>query len=52
MADAPEKIWLRWEPGKAITQGPLTKHPDYTGYTRPRTDEGHGRCLTRCRERT
>lgn len=34
MTDAPEKIWLKWEPGKAVTQGPLTEHPDYTAYTR------------------
>jgi hypothetical protein len=32
--DAPERIWLNWTPGAAVTSGPLTQHPDYTGYVR------------------
>jgi hypothetical protein len=31
---APERIWLRWEPGAAVTNGPLTTHPDYSEYIR------------------
>jgi hypothetical protein len=31
---APERIWLRWEPGKAVTNGPLTQNPDYTSWVR------------------
>ena len=32
--DAPERIALRWEPGAAVTNGPLMTHPDYTRYVR------------------
>ena len=32
--DAPERIWLRWDPGAAVTQGPLTTHPEYTEWVR------------------
>jgi hypothetical protein len=31
---APERIWLRWEPGAAVTNGPLTTHPGYSEYIR------------------
>ena len=31
---APERIALRWEPGAAVTSGPLMQHPEYTPYTR------------------
>jgi hypothetical protein len=31
---APERIALRWEPGAAVTNGPLMTHPDYTRYVR------------------
>lgn len=31
---APEQIALRWEPGAAVTNGPLMTHPEYTQYTR------------------
>lgn len=34
MTDAPECIALRWEPGAAVTSGPLMMHPDYTRYIR------------------
>ena len=31
---APERIAMRWEPGAAVTNGPLMTHPEYTQYTR------------------
>ena len=34
MTDAPERIALRWQPGAAVTDGPLMDHPDYTQYIR------------------
>jgi hypothetical protein len=34
MTDIPERIALRWEPGAAVTNGPLMTHPDYTRYVR------------------
>ena len=32
--DAPDRIAVRWEPGAAVTSGPLMTHPDYTRYVR------------------
>lgn len=32
--DTPKSIWLRWQPGAAVTQGPLTTHPEYTEWVR------------------
>jgi hypothetical protein len=34
MTDAPERIALRWQPGAAVTNGPLMGHPDFTQYIR------------------
>lgn len=34
MTDAPKMIALRWEPGAAVTSGPLMDHPDYIRYVR------------------
>lgn len=34
MTDAPKVIALRWQPGAAVTNGPLMDHPDYTRYVR------------------
>ena len=34
MSEAPERIALPWELGKAVTKGPLMAHPDYTNYVR------------------
>ena len=34
MTDTPERIALRWEPGAAVTSGPLMTHPDYTRWVR------------------
>jgi hypothetical protein len=34
MSDTPERIALRWEPGAAVTSGPLMEHPDYTMWVR------------------
>lgn len=34
MTDEPERIALRWEPGKAVTSGPLMQSKDYTHYIR------------------
>ena len=34
MTDAPKMIALRWQPGAAVTSGPLMDHPDYTRYVR------------------
>ena len=34
MTDTPERIALRWQPGAAVTNGPLMDHPDFTQYIR------------------
>ena len=34
MPDTPERIALRWQPGAAVTSGPLMDHPDFTQYIR------------------
>ena len=34
MNNTPERIALRWEPGAAVTNGPLMDHPDYTQWVR------------------
>jgi len=34
MTDTPERIALRWEPGAAVTSGPLMEHPEYTRWVR------------------
>jgi hypothetical protein len=34
MTDTPERIALRWQPGVAVTNGPLMDHPDYTQWVR------------------
>ena len=34
MTDTPERIALRWQPGAAVTSGPLFDHPDYTRFVR------------------
>jgi hypothetical protein len=34
MSDTPERIALRWQPGAAVTNGPLMDHPDYTQWVR------------------
>ena len=34
MTDAPKMIALRWQPGAAVTSGPLMDHHDYTRYVR------------------
>ena len=31
---APERIWMKWREGQAVTSGPLTDHPDYTCFVR------------------
>jgi hypothetical protein len=34
MTDTPERIALRWQPGDAVTSGPLMDHPDFTQWVR------------------
>jgi len=34
MTDTPKRIALRWEPGAAVTSGPLMEHPEYTRWVR------------------